>query len=156
MKDYEECMSKAHDRARAEYIKSHSKAERWDRVWIIAGLIFFYKDEGTDGRFYRMYSGYMREFGYDIKQVEAFCKSVKSGITCKTIHKHPRFCFDVFRAIARYKVGFDSREEAEEDLAKYMNNDNTPESNPVMVLRAAFRELEHALIFLPHTDRERT
>ena len=32
---------------------------------------------------------------------------------------------------------------------KYMNNRNTPESNPQMVLRAAFRELEHALITLP-------
>lgn len=141
----------AYNRARAEYIKSHSRAERLENVWIIAGVIFYYKDGDIDSRFYRVYSGYMSEFGYNLEQVEAFCKSVKSGITCKTTHKYQRFCFDVFRTIARYKAKFDSREEAEGGLAKYMNDIDAPESNPVMILRAAFRELEHALITLPRT-----
>lgn len=141
----------AYDRARAEYTKTHSRADRLENVWVIAGVIFFYKEDHTNERFYRSYSRYMLELGYDIKQVEAFCKSVKSGITCKTTHKYQRFCFDIFRTIACYEIGYDSREEATEGLKKYMNDIDAPESNPAMVLRAAFRELEHALITLPRT-----
>jgi hypothetical protein len=144
----------SYDRERAEYIERYDKAERLENVWVIAGVIFYYKDGDIDSRFYRVYSGYMSEFGYNLEQVEAFCKSVKSGITCKTAYKYQRFCFDVFRTIARYKARFDSTEEAEEDLAKYMNDNDAPASNPVMILRAAFRELEHALISLPRTNRE--
>ena len=147
-------MSKeSYDHARAEYIEEYDRAERLENVWVIAGTIFFYEEGRTNGRFYSAYSGYMLDLGYDIKQVESFCKSVKSGITCKTIHKYPRFCFDIFRTIARYKVGFDSIEEASNDIKKYMNDSeiDTPQSNPQMVLRAAFREAEHALITLPRT-----
>ena len=35
------------------------------------------------------------------------------------------------------------------ESGQYMNDSDAPESNPQMVLRAAFRELEHALITLP-------
>lgn len=149
-------MSKAYDRARAEYIERYDRAERLENVWILSGLIYFYKEGCLDYKFYRVYRGYIKGEGYDTEQVDAFCKSVKSGITCKTTHRNQRFCFNIFRTLSRYIAEFDNREEAVEDINKYMNDKDTPESNPVMVLRAAFRELEHALIFLPHTDKERT
>ena len=141
----------SHDRARAEYIKTHSREERLDRVWLLSGMIFFYKDGSIDGRFYRVYRAYMVLYGYKPTQVDAFCKSVKSGITCKTIHSYQRFCFDIFRSLYRYTAGLDSMEVAFEDLSMYMNHRYAPESNPQMVLRAAFREAEHALITLPRT-----
>ena len=144
-------MSKAQDRDRAEYILDNSRSERLENVWFLSALIYYYKEGRIDGRLYKVYRAYMEGEGYDPEQVDAFCKSVKSGITCKTTHKYQRFCFDIFRIVARYKVGFDSREEAVEDINKYMNDSDAPESNPQMVLRAAFRELEHALISLPRT-----
>lgn len=141
----------SHDRARAEYIIDNNRAERLENVWILSGMIFFYKDGSIDGRFYRVYRGYIKEEGYDPEQVDAFCKSVKSGITCKTTHRYQRFCFDIFRTLSRYTARLDNREEAVEDINMYMNDRDTPKSNPQMVLRAAFRELEHALITLPRT-----
>lgn len=141
----------AYDRARAEYILDNNRAERLENVWILSGLIFFYKDGSIDGRFYRAYRGYIKGEGYNPEQVDAFCKSVKSGITCKTAHSYQRFCFDIFRTLSRYTARLDNREEAVEDLNKYMNDSDAPKSNPQMVLRAAFRELEHALITLPRT-----
>lgn len=141
----------AYDRARSEYILDNSRAERLENVWFLSALIYYYKEGRIDGRLYKVYRAYIEVEGYDPEQVDAFCKSVKSGITCKTTHKYQRFCFDIFRTVARYKVGFDSREEAVEDLNRYMNDSDAPESNPQMVLRAAFRELEHALITLPRT-----
>ena len=141
----------AYDRARAEYILDNNRAERLENVWILSGLIYFYEEGCLDRKFYRVYRGYIKGEGYDPDQVDAFCKSVKSGITCKTIHRHQRFCFDIFRTLSRYTARLDNKEELLEDLKKYMNDRDAPESNPQMVLRAAFREAEHALITLPRT-----
>nr|DAW12882.1 MAG TPA: hypothetical protein [Caudoviricetes sp.] len=141
----------AYDRARAEYIKSHSRAERLRRAWILAGVFASHLGGFASKKFYGVYFYNLMMYGYDIKQVDALSESMKCGLTCPTIRKHYIFCFDTLRTIEFYEAGFYDREEAEKVIAKYMNGSNAPESNPAMVLRAAFRELEHALITLPRT-----
>lgn len=141
----------AYDRARAEYIKSHSRAERLRRAWILAGVFLYHMGGFMSKRFYGVYFYNLAMYGYDIKQVGALSESVKCGLTCPTIRKHRIFCFDTLRTIEFYEAGFYDREEAEKVIAKYMNDSDAPESNPAMVLRAGFRELEHALITLPRT-----
>ena len=139
----------AYDRARAEYIKSHSRVERLQLAWRLAGRIYFHWDDwGTV--FCNTYNRYLRSYGYDLKQIDAFCESVNSGITCKTTHRYNRFCFDMLRVIANY-AKWKRVEDLTEVSKQFMNERDATESNPAMVLRAAFRELEHALITLPRT-----
>ena len=141
----------AYDRARAEYIKSLNRAERLRRAWVLAGVFSYHMGGFMSKKFYGVYFHNLAMYGYDIKQVNALSESIKCGLTCPTIRKYYRFCFDLLRTIEFYEARFYDREEAEKVIVKYMNDRNTPESNPVMVLRAAFRELEHALITLPRT-----
>lgn len=156
MKDYEECMSKAYDSARAEYIEHHNRSARLQLAWRLAARIYFdEKSIGYGQAFCKAYDRYFASYGYDTKQIDAFCKSVNSGITCKTTHRYNRFCLDMLRVAADYARWEDVKKIMAESR-RYMNSRNAPESNPQMVLRAAFRELEHALIFFPHTDKERT
>ena len=137
-----------YDRARAEYIKHHNRSARLQLAWRLAGRIYFHWDDwGTV--FCNTYNRYLRSYGYDLKQIDAFCESVNSGITGKTIHRYNRFCLDMLRVAADYARWEDAKKFMTESR-RYMNNSNAPESNPQMVLRAAFRELEHALITLPH------
>ena len=139
----------AYDRARAEYIKTHSRAERLRRAWILVGVFLYHMGGFMSKKLYGVYFHDLAMRGYDIKQVDALSESIKCGLTCPTIRKYYRFCFDLLRTIELYEAGFYDREEAEKNIAKYMNDSDTPKSNPAMVLRAAFRELEHALITLP-------
>ena len=143
--------SAEYDRARAEYIKSLNRAERLRRAWVLAGVFSYHMGGFMSKKFYGVYFHNLAMYGYDIKQVNALSESIKCGLTCPTIRKYYRFCFDLLRTIEFYEARFYDREEAEKVIVKYMNDRNTPESNPVMVLRAAFRELEHALITLPRT-----
>lgn len=139
-----------YDRARAEYIKHHNRSARLQLAWRLAGRIYFNgKCIGNGQAFCNAYDRYFALYGYDIKQIGAFCESVNSGITGKTIHRYNRFCLDMLRVAADYARWEDAKKFMTESR-RYMNNSNAPESNPQMVLRAAFRELEHALITLPH------
>jgi len=54
----------------------------------------------------------------------------------------------MLRVTANYAKWKDVKDFTTES-AQYMNLKNAPKSDPQMVLRAAFRELEHALITLP-------
>lgn len=144
-------MNKEQDRARAEYIKTHSREERLQLASRLAGRIYFdEKSIGYEQAFCKAYDRYFASYGYDTKQINAFCKSVNSGITCKTTHRYNRFCLHMLRVAADYARWGDVKKFREESR-QYMNNSNAPESNPQIVLRAAFRELEHALISLPRT-----
>lgn len=139
----------SYDRARAEYIKHHGRSERLQLAWRLAGRIYF--DErhiGYGQAFCKAYDRYFASYGYDTKQIGAFCKSVNSGITCKTTHRYNRFCLDLLRVAADY-ARWERPEDLEAVSEMYMNHRGAPKSNPRMVLRAAFRELEHALIELP-------
>ena len=142
----------AYDRARAAYIKSHSRAERLRRAWILAGVLSYHLGERCKSFFnlYPYYCSLLEEYGYDIKQVDALSESVNCGITSPTIRQYHRFCFDMLRAIARYQKGKD-KELLAYNIAMYMEGKHVPQSNPAMVLRAAFLEAEHALIILPRT-----
>ncbi|ETK10745.1 hypothetical protein T231_03345 [Tannerella sp. oral taxon BU063 isolate Cell 6/7/9] len=141
----------SHDRARAEYIKHHGWSARLQLAWRLAGRIYFDdKYIGYAQAFCKAYDRYFASYGYDTKQIDAFCESVKSGITCKTTQRYSRFCLDMLRVTADY-ARWENVERFREESRRYMNNSNAPECNPQMVLRAAFRELEHALITLPRT-----
>lgn len=139
----------AYDRARAEYIKTYSRVERLQLAWRLAGRIYYNGDDWGKV-FCNSYDRYFESYGYDIRQIAAFCESVKCGITCKTTHRYNRFCFDMLRVIANYEK-WKRREDFEAVIDQYFNHRHAPESNPQMVLRAAFREAEHALITLPRT-----
>jgi hypothetical protein len=56
----------------------------------------------------------------------------------------------MLRVIANY-AKWNRSEDFNAVSEQYLNHRYAPESNPQMVLRAAFRELEHALITLPRT-----
>ena len=141
----------AYDRARAEYIKHHNRSARLQLAWRLAGRIYVDGESiGLWKAFCDAYYRFFASYGYDIKQIGAFCESVNSGITGKTIHRYNRFCFDMLRVAADY-ARWEDVERFMTESRRYMNNRNAPESNPQMVLRAAFRELEHALITLPRT-----
>ena len=137
----------SHDRA--EYIKTHSRVERLQLAWRLAGRIYF-QGEDYEEMFCNAYDRYFVSYGYDIKQIGAFCESVNSGITCKTTHHYNRFCLNMLRVIANYSK-WNSKKDFEIESAQYMKLKNAPKSNPQMVLRAAFLEAEHALITLPRT-----
>lgn len=141
----------SYGRARAEYIKTHSRVERLQLAWRLAGRIYFNEESRGFGKaFCNSYDRYFASYGYSINQIVAFCESVNSGITCKTTQRYSRFCLDMLRVIANYEK-WKRPEDLEAVSEMYMNHRYAPESNPQMVLRAAFRELEHALITLPRT-----
>jgi len=141
----------SHGNARKEYIKNHNRVERLQLAWRLAGRIYFNgEDLGYGKMFCNSYDRYFASYGYDLKQIEAFCESVKSGITCKTTHRYNRYCLDMLRVIANY-AKWNRSEDFNAVSEQYLNHRYAPESNPQMVLRAAFRELEHALITLPRT-----
>ena len=56
----------------------------------------------------------------------------------------------MLRVIANY-AKWKRVEDLTEVSKQFMNERDATERNPAMVLRAAFRELEHALITLPRT-----
>ena len=143
-------MSKeSYDRARAEYIKSHSRAERLRRAFMMSCRISNYI-QMEDPITFDFCGKYLIEIGYDLKQINALSESIKSGITCKTIHSHYWFLNSVLLCAVLYEtyrggVAFETIKK------RNLEEIYIPESNPQMVLRAAFRELEHALITLPRT-----
>lgn len=149
-------MSKAYDRARAEYIKNHSREERLELAYILAGRVSQYINGRTFFSF-RYFGDSLERYGYDIKQIDALSESIKKGLTCTVIHKYNEFVYNTLETIAMLMQNKNTFSKAyNEAKEQHFEERGAPKSNPAMVLRAAFRELEHALIFLPHTDRERT
>ena len=141
----------SYDRARAEYIKSHSRAERLELAYILAGRISQYIDGRTFFSF-RYFGDQLERYGYDIKQVDALSESIKEGLTGTVIHKHHRFVYNTLETIAISMQNKNTFSEAyNEAKERNFEKRGALQSNPAMVLRAAFRELEHALINLPRT-----
>lgn len=148
-------MSRAeYDRQRAEYIKSHSRAERLRLAWLMAAYV--HRNRSTKPRvsYSKGFHGTeLRNAWYDLPQVNAFCASINAGLTSPTLQRFSLYPRHVFILLFRYATGLISRHELNAELIEESREPYAPESNPAMVLRAAFREVEHALITLPRTPK---
>ena len=142
----------AYDSARAEYIKSHSRAERLRLAWLMVGYVHRKRSTYPRGSYSKGYHGEaLEEEGYNLNQLNAFCSSINAGLTCPTLYRFSLYPRSVFIFLFRYVTGLMSHQELNVKLIVESSEPYAPESNPAMVLRAAFRELEHALITLPRT-----
>ena len=147
-------MSKeSYDRARAEYIKSHSRAERVLAVWEITNYIAAYLEvkaypDMPQGNFL-IAKEYLRDRKYDISQVDAYCESIRAGLTAPTLHRFARHAATAFYLLQRYMA---VSHEAKAWMRAALHGLPPLENhNHGTILRAAFREAEHALITLPRT-----
>lgn len=141
----------SYDRARAEYIKSHSRAERVLAVWKITSYIAGYLEtkaypDMPQGRFL-IAKEYVRDMQYDLQQVNAFCDSVQAGLTAPTLRVYARYAARAFYYLQLYVCA------GALTKASFLDAfDELPQiENAGATLRAAFREAEHALITLPRT-----
>ena len=96
----------AYDRARAEYIKTHSRAERVLAVWEITNYIAAYLEvkaypDMPQGNFL-IAKEYLRDRKYDIHQVDAYCESIRAGLTAPTLRVYARYAARVFYYLRRY------------------------------------------------------
>lgn len=140
-------MSRAeYDRQRAEYIKSHSRAERLRLAWLMAAYV--HRNRSTKPRvsYSKGFHGTeLRNAGYDLPQVNAFCDSVHAGLTASTLQRFARYAATAFYLLQRYMV-------MSPGVKVWMRSalhGLPPIENAGATLRAAFREAEHALIELP-------
>ena len=141
----------AYDRARAEYIKSHSRAERVLAVWKITSYIAGYLGvkaypDIPQGPFL-IAKEYVRDMQYDLQQVNAFCESVRAGLTAPVLQRFARHAASAFYLLEQY---INRSPEARVWCLAALNR-LPPIENHGAILRAAFREAEHALITLPRT-----
>ena len=149
-------MSKAHDRARAEYIKSHSRAERITAVWMFTAYFNgyalgqekpLYRNRIT--RLYLLAKEWLMRKGYNMKQVDSFCDSVVAGLTSPILQCFHQELPDVFYILERVCNRYLDKFVLEDYY--YMTKNKLWTACMGAILRAAFREAEHALIFLPRT-----
>ena len=141
----------AYDRARAEYIKTHSRAERVLAVWEITNYIAAYLEvkaypdmpQGNS----LIAKEYLRDRKYDIHQVDAYCESIRAGLTAPTLQRFARHAATAFYILQRYMA---VSHEAKAWMRAALHG-LPPIENHGSTLRAAFREAEHALITLPRT-----
>lgn len=143
----------SYDRARAEYIKTHSRAERVLAVWKITSYIAGYLETKAypdipQGHFL-IAKEYVRDMQYDLDQVNAFCDSVRAGLTAPTLQRFARQAAATFYLLERYMK---KSPEARVWIRAALHG-LPPIENHGATLRAAFREAEHALISLPRTTR---
>ena len=142
----------AYDRARAEYIKNHSRKDRVLAVCLFIMYIDGYMAAKSDydrepRNAYWAFRSLIRNEGYDMQQVNAFFDSVHAGLTAPTLHRFARYAARVFYYLQLYVCAG--------NLTKASFLDAFDELPPIesagATLRAAFREAEHALITLPRT-----
>lgn len=144
-------MSKeSYDRARAEYIKSHNRKDRVLAVCLFTVYIDGYLTAKRNynwepGNVFLAVRSLIKNEGYDMQQVNAFCDSVQAGLTASTLQRFARYTARVFYYLMLYvcagKLTKASFLDAFDELPAIENAGAT--------LRAAFREAEHALIELP-------
>ena len=142
----------AYDRARAEYIKSHNRKDRVLAVCLFTIYIDGYLAAKSDydrepGNVFLAVRSLIKNEGYDMQQVNAFCDSVQAGLTAPTLRVYARYAARVFYNLQLYvcagKLTKASFLDAFNELPQIENAGAT--------LRRAFREAEHALITLPRT-----
>ena len=142
----------AYDRARAEYMESHNRKDRVLAVCLFTVYIDGYLTAKRNynwepGNVFLAVRSLIKNEGYDMQQVNAFCDSVQAGLTAPTLRVYARYAARAFYYLQLYvcagtltKVSF---LDAFDELP--------PIENAGATLRAAFREAEHALIILPRT-----
>lgn len=138
-----------YDRARSEYIKSHSRAERVLAAWKITSYIAGYLETKAypdipQGHFL-IAKEYVRDMQYDLQQVNAFCESVRAGLTAPVLQRFARHAASTFYLLEQY---INRSPEARVWCLAALHR-LPPIENAGTTLRAAFREAEHALISLP-------
>lgn len=144
-------MSKeSYDRVRAEYIKSHNRKDRVLAVCLFTIYIDGYLAAKSDydrepGNVFLAVRSLIRNEGYDMQQVNAFCDSVHAGLTASTLQRFARYAARVFYYLQLYVCA------GKLTKASFLDafNELPPIENAGTTLRAAFREAEHALITLP-------
>ena len=142
----------SHDRARAEYMESHSRAERLRLAWLMVAYVHRKRSTYPRVSYSKGYhSEALEEEGYNLNQLNALCSSINAGLTAPTLQRFSLYPRSVFILLFRYVTGLISRQELNVKLIVESSEPYAPKSNPQMVLRAAFREAEHALITLPRT-----
>ena len=147
----------AYDRQRAAYIKSHSRKERIRLAWIMAAFVAGcieeknHREASTWHWSFVFSTRELQEQGYDMEQATAFGESVKAGLTSPVLHAYALSADYAFYCLLAYVD-----EEGELDRAGFLEEierSDLPKNQRGMLLRAAFREAEHALISLPRTTR---
>lgn len=142
----------AYDRARAEYMESHNRKDRVLAVCLFTVYIDGYLTAKRNynwepGNVFLAVRSLIKNEGYDMQQVNAFCDSVHAGLTASTLQRFARYAAEVFYYLMLYvcagKLTKASFLDAFDELPAIENAGAT--------LRAAFREAEHTLIFLPRT-----
>ena len=142
------------NRARAEYIKSHSRAERVLAVWKITSYIAGYLEtkacpDVPQDRFL-IAEEYMRDMQYDIFQLNVFCEFVRVRLTAPVLHRFARNATSAFYLLELY-----IKKVCPEGKVWFLAAIHVlpPIKNGGATLRAAFLEAEHALITLPRTHK---
>lgn len=146
-------MSKeSYDRARAEYMESHNRKDRVLAVCLFTVYIDGYLTAKRNynwepGNVFLAVRSLIKNEGYDMQQVNAFCDSVQAGLTAPTLRVYARYAARAFYYLQLYVCAG--------NLTKASFLDTFDELPPIesagATLRAAFREAEHALITLPRT-----
>ena len=78
----------AYDRARAEYIKSHSRAERLRLAWLMAAYVHRNRSTYPRMSYSKGYHGEaLEEEGYNLNQLNALCSSINAGLTAPTLQR---------------------------------------------------------------------
>ena len=140
----------AYDRARAAYMESHNRKDRVLAVCLFTMYIDGYLIEkgGRElGDAFWAVRSLIKNEGYDIQQVNAFCDSVHAGLTASTLHRFARYATRAFYYLMLYVCA------GAITKASFLDTfDELPQlENAGAILRAAFLEAEHALITLPRT-----
>lgn len=140
----------AYDRARAEYIKSHNRKDRVLAVCLFTVYIDGYLTAKRNynwepGNVFLAVRSLIKNEGYDMQQVNAFCDSVQAGLTAPTLRVYARYAARAFYYLQLYVCA------GALTKASFLDTfDELPQlENAGAILRAAFREAEHALITLP-------
>ena len=140
-------MSKeSYDRARAEYIKSYSRERRLRLAWLLAEYVAGRNGEDID---IANTGFWLRVEGVDMRQLNALCDSIKSGLTSPMLQRFALYASRIFYHLFRYvSKRIDSGDFDVEFCDESYCMPYAPKEHHCAILRAAFREAAHALITL--------
>ena len=137
----------AYDRARAEYIKSHSRERRLRLAWLLTEYVAGRNGEDIDIANTRFW---LRVEGVDMGQLNALCDSIKSGLTSPMLQRFALYSSRIFHHLFSYvSKRIDSGDFDVEFCDESYCMPYAPKEHHCATLRAAFLEAEHALITLP-------